>query len=1859
MAAPPEPQQPESRLPDPQPMNEGNPQSHPHASALTAPARTSPDLSAEMDPDNPSSHSEPSLRAVGYQSFSHRALALRLRNAQVSGELGSGPPEISQAEYSSFYAVLTTVPYTILAFQLVWSTIVTLIGYGLANKELDWFTTEFWTSRLSVSSSVSYGVGWALFVLLGFFIREASNRYFEAQVHWTYIGGNLRQTARQFRQNYPQGTWHDGDISRIAAHLIAYPIALKMALRGERERAQLEGILHDNDLDDVLDADMMHCHCMRVVRAYSSAAEDDGHAFADVPVDKTPAGWGIRYLLLDLMDAVDSRANNLVKIAKSSPSLGYVTHLQIFLYIWMFFLPLALVKSSGWFTILWAVLTTYGVGMLFTIGEALSDPFGFDMQDVKLNHLAAGTALTVLDAHFRDKLDFESLIRTEHDTPSWLEAPLQSQNDEKQSPRSLLRRLLAVRIGQLSKGVLLYLVVVIAWSSFVLFFTWDQRNENVDGECRWWCIYVPVDSSITSYVSLGIFLILGFWLNDAYGRYWQALQLWQSKIRVGIEELAFQLAMACKRGLWHERDRERLLSHVAALAFAAKLKLRFSRDTEELNDILSAQDKAAFDEADDLFAHGIDVVFAYLNTADCAHAHLTQVNESPMTASVYNMGYTIWELEGAMAHCVALRKFPMCESFTTHLKVFTFFWLALLPLSLVSFNGFLAFLYIIPISYSVINLINIGSNLSDPFGFDREDIPLDILCQEIRTSIHGVYHATRNGTRAFVHECEYSRDTFKAKDEQETNVILEGGMKTPQLNFFKRIWKYLQSKNEDVNPSFLGSVLKVFNSLPSVSARSMILATAWTVVAVFASYGLSFAWDRMKRDTCNAWCSPLDVEVSVLANIGFALFMILSFRASDAIGRYEEGAMLIFDMEMHLRNLAIEMVQSFHDGFFHPKDKERIVAHIVQVPLCFRDTLLEMEKYRVLENHGLLSEEDHRALNSSRNCINHVLNTIEAYVLLQDSTDRFEHPDIPNKRATVSVTYAMIARVKLIRETISRALGVKRFPVIASYTKHQHLFTVLWLLLLRFAMTPITGFFTILWAPLISFGVLGLEEIAAKLVDPYGKDAIDIPFENMCVHAASSVIQGVESVDWGPTSLIRKEVNESKPSIGHVVDAKVVKSQYTLAHFQEEDGGPRFYGQQPAFKLRGLEDEKMKPKLYAHLIQSVPWWVLLYVTVWTVVATLISYLARDKSVVARWWQSRFSVDVTVATYISFAAFMLLGFFVRAAFVRYIAAGTIWGARLRSSCHTLSVHFLTLFSEGTVHEQDLRRILSHIAAIPLVLKSELRGSRDLREIKGLLSFSDIARIQCAESMVSHCVDLLRSYLLLYMHHPEHLKRPVVLGSKGSFVRFEIVGLEKMIRQAKFLRSFEIAPGFLVLLNSFIFLWFLVLPFALAEFSDSDLLSFNCAGWFTILWVPIIAYGVLGMFQIAKELQFPFGTDLNDLDLNEMANRVVSDVLFVQRNYSGRGHEFVRPSAIESFWRETSEKQAMEVKRKSRLSGFRQILSLARHTFSPFETAGVVIYTSLAILVAWAISKEFPFDDEIEDLCGLWFCSRIALDSSVQEYIGFALFLLLGFWLYESHGRYVKGTQIWSTILGHTRMVSNRIFESYCGNEWHEKDLERIAAHIAAFSVGLVARLRKEDCREMYRKLLSEEDTEQLLKSVDHADYCLDVLHHYLVRSDHWRNAEDVVDPVSYDEHWCIMYYLYMMKNEATECEELINIPMPYGYVQHLKIFLLIWGLLLPLGLVESSGWLTILWIGFIAYGVVGTVKWAEELSNPFGHDVSDLPIHEYAEEAARIVQTNLVLYKDGVRNFVRSDRPAFPNVSETKPGKKMRVDLDQV
>lgn len=92
------------------------------------------------------------------------------------------------------------------------------------------------------------------------------------------------------------------------------------------------------------------------------------------------------------------------------------------------------------------------------------------------------------------------------------------------------------------------------------------------------------------------------------------------------------------------------------------------------------------------------------------------------------------------------------------------------------------------------------------------------------------------------------------------------------------------------------------------------------------------------------------------------------------------------------------------------------------------------------------------------------------------------------------------------------------------------------------------------------------------------------------------------------------------------------------------------------------------------------------------------------------------------------------------------------------------------------------------------------------------------------------------------------------------------------------------------------------------------------------------------------------------------------------------------------------------------------------------------------------------------------------------------------------------------------------------------------------------------------------------------------------------------------------------NALTDCsasaERVLQTPLPIGYNILISQIVYLYVYLLPFQLYDSLRWITIPGTIAAAYIIVGLMAIGNELENPFGNDVNDLPLDHYCAELAR-------------------------------------------
>lgn len=93
----------------------------------------------------------------------------------------------------------------------------------------------------------------------------------------------------------------------------------------------------------------------------------------------------------------------------------------------------------------------------------------------------------------------------------------------------------------------------------------------------------------------------------------------------------------------------------------------------------------------------------------------------------------------------------------------------------------------------------------------------------------------------------------------------------------------------------------------------------------------------------------------------------------------------------------------------------------------------------------------------------------------------------------------------------------------------------------------------------------------------------------------------------------------------------------------------------------------------------------------------------------------------------------------------------------------------------------------------------------------------------------------------------------------------------------------------------------------------------------------------------------------------------------------------------------------------------------------------------------------------------------------------------------------------------------------------------------------------------------------------------------------------------------MTSLAALTDTQASAERVLTTPLPLGYNILISQIVLLYVYLLPFQLYGALGWITIPGTIAAAYIIIGLAAIGNELENPFGNDVNDLPLDHYCSE----------------------------------------------
>ncbi len=236
------------------------------------------------------------------------------------------------------------------------------------------------------------------------------------------------------------------------------------------------------------------------------------------------------------------------------------------------------------------------------------------------------------------------------------------------------------------------------------------------------------------------------------------------------------------------------------------------------------------------------------------------------------------------------------------------------------------------------------------------------------------------------------------------------------------------------------------------------------------------------------------------------------------------------------------------------------------------------------------------------------------------------------------------------------------------------------------------------------------------------------------------------------------------------------------------------------------------------------------------------------------------------------------------------------------------------------------------------------------------------------------------------------------------------------------------------------------------------------------------------------------------------------------------------------------------------------------------------------------------------------------------IGLALSIFLGFRNNTSYDRFWEGRKLWgrfvNTSRSSARQVLTLVAPSVEGDAAEAKEVAlfqremvyRIAAYIHAARMHLRGEM---DHARQLQVFLVDDELELLEKSHNPPISLLLRLGERTAYAAK-RGWIDVFHVPILEESWT------HLTDIQGGCERIKNTPIPYSYTILIHRIVAIYCFALPLGLLEEVGMLTPLVVLMVSYAFFGLDAIGDEIEEPFGTDLNDLPL----SALSRMIEVNV-------------------------------------
>ncbi|MCS6865060.1 MAG: bestrophin family ion channel [Gemmataceae bacterium] len=212
-------------------------------------------------------------------------------------------------------------------------------------------------------------------------------------------------------------------------------------------------------------------------------------------------------------------------------------------------------------------------------------------------------------------------------------------------------------------------------------------------------------------------------------------------------------------------------------------------------------------------------------------------------------------------------------------------------------------------------------------------------------------------------------------------------------------------------------------------------------------------------------------------------------------------------------------------------------------------------------------------------------------------------------------------------------------------------------------------------------------------------------------------------------------------------------------------------------------------------------------------------------------------------------------------------------------------------------------------------------------------------------------------------------------------------------------------------------------------------------------------------------------------------------------------------------------------------------------------------------------------------------------------GIVLGVLVAIRTRAAFDRWTEGQRLWAELMIHARNLALKV--AYLTRA-STNDRQRTQQLVAAFPVAVIHHLQSDHRRPSVARFTTNSPPPNPLPA--------DIAGRLYAQAALWHTEGQLDLPGL----WAIETNIRALMDAAGHCERIIQPPVPPSFHALLRHGLLLSLVLAPWHLIHALGLWALPVQALIIYFLFGIELTAEEIENPFGHDVDDLPLQNYCQ-----------------------------------------------